>query len=94
MSDPQLVKNDEEQCYELLVDDERIGRIDWKLDGNVVELVHTEVDPKHSGQGYAGMLADFALTDIAENGQLVRPTCPYVATHIKRNPEYGSNVVE
>lgn len=94
MSEPQLVKNNDDNRYELHLDGEQIGFIDWTRDDNVVELVHTEVDADHGGEGHAATLADFALGDIRDEGLMVKPTCPYVAKHIERNPEFGSIAVK
>lgn len=93
MSDPELVKNDEENRYELHVDGKQIGSIDWVRDDTVVELTHTEVDPAHGGKGYAATLADFALNDLRDAGLTVKPTCDYIAKHIEKNPEFASIVV-
>ncbi|WP_158600636.1 GNAT family N-acetyltransferase [Tessaracoccus antarcticus] len=90
MSEPELVKNDDENRYELRAEGERIGFIDWVRDGHIVELTHTEVDPAHGGKGYAAMLADFALADIRDAGLNVKATCSFVARHIENNPEFGS----
>ncbi len=92
MSEPRLVKNEEETRYELLLDGARIGSVDYRRDGEVIDLVHTEVDPRHGGKGYASMLADFSLRDVSAAGLMVRPTCPYIAEHIEKNPEYGGLV--
>lgn len=92
MSETNVVKNEEENRYELHLDGERIGFLDYRRDGEVVDLPHTEVDPEHGGQGYAGMLADFALRDMSEAGLMVKPTCPFIANHIDKNPEFGSLV--
>lgn len=93
MSGTELRKNEAENRYELHLDGERIGFIEYHRDVDVVELVHTVVDPAHGGKGYAGQLADFALADIRDTGLLVKPTCTYVRKHIDRNPEYGTLVV-
>ncbi len=93
MSEPQLVKNEDESRYELLLDGTRIGSVEYSRDDNVVELRHTEVDKNHGGKGYAAMLADFALGDIRDSGLMVKPTCSYIASHIDKNPEFGSMVV-
>ncbi len=92
MSEPQMVKNEDQNRYELHVDGTRIGVIDYVREGETVNVSHTEVDPAHGGKGYAGMLADFALRDIRDAGLMVIPTCSYVAKHIDKNPEYGSLV--
>lgn len=93
MSEPQVTKNNENDRYELHLDGERIGFIDFVRGGEVVDLPHTEVDEAHGGKGYAAQLADFALRDITEAGLMVKPTCPYIARHIEKNPEFGSIVV-
>jgi len=93
MSETKLVKNEEKDLYELHLDGDRIGFVDYHRDGEVIDLQHTEVDPEHGGHGYAAMLADFALRDISEAGLMVKPTCPYIAGHIDKNPEFGSLVV-
>ncbi len=92
MSEPKMLKNEDENRYELHVDGSLVGTIDYKREGETVELPHTEVDKEHGGQGYAGKLADFALRDLSEAGLMVKPTCPYIAQHIDQNPEFGSLV--
>ena len=92
MSEPQVTKNNDENRYEMHLDGERIGFIDFVRGGETVELPHTEVDEAHAGNGYAGQLADFALRDIMEAGLMVKPTCPYIARHIEKNAEFGSIV--
>lgn len=92
MSEPKMLKNEAENRYELHVDGSLIGTIDYIREGETVELPHTEVDKEHGGHGYAGMLADFALRDLSEAGLMVKPTCPYIAQHIDKNPEFGSLV--
>lgn len=92
MSEPQIAKNEDQNRYELHVDGTPTGVIDYVREGQTVDLTHTEVDPEHGGKGYAGMLADFALRDIRDAGLMVIPTCPYIAKHIERNPEFGSLV--
>ncbi len=88
MSEPQVMKNSDENRYELHVDGSRIGVIDYKRDGDVVELLHTEVDPSHGGKGYAAQLAVFALDDLRDAGLRVIPTCSYLARYIERHPDY------
>lgn len=93
MSEPQVSKNEDASRYELHVDGELVGRIDYVREGRVMDLQHTIVDEAHGGQGYAGKLAGFALNDIREGALSVRPSCPYIARYIEKNPEFGSLVV-
>lgn len=89
MSEPQLIKNSDENRYELHVDGSRVGVVDYRIDGDVVDLTHTEVDPAHGGKGYAAQLAAFALDDAREEGLTVTPTCSYIARYIERHPAYA-----
>ncbi|MGO1383919.1 MAG: GNAT family N-acetyltransferase [Arachnia sp.] len=92
MSETTVSKDEENNRYELHLGDDRIGFIDYRREGEVIELHHTEVDPEHGGNGHAATLADFALRDISEGGLMVKPSCPYIAKHIENNPEFGSLV--
>ena len=78
--------------YELHVDGELVGFIDYVLHDGTIVLVHTEVDPAHSGQGHASTLARGALDDARARGLSVRPTCPYVAAWIGKHPDYADLV--
>lgn len=90
MSDNELVKNEAEHRYEIHSGGDLVGFIDYVRNVDVIELTHTEVAEEHSGKGYAQELADYALNDIRDTGLLVRPSCPFIATHIGRNAEYGT----
>lgn len=90
MSEHELVKNESGHRYEIHVGGAVVGVIDYERDVDVIDLTHTEVGEEHAGKGYAQELADFALADIRDTGLLVRPTCPFIATHIRRNAEYGT----
>jgi uncharacterized protein len=56
-------------------------------------LVHTEVEPRHEGRGFASRLVAGALDDIRARGLGVVPTCPFVRSYLERHPEYGDLVV-
>ncbi len=94
MSEPQVSKNDAGSRYELHLDGEEIGHIEYERSDRVVDLTHTKVDEAHGGKGYAGQLAAFALNDIREAALDVRPTCPYIARYIEKNPEFESLVTK
>lgn len=55
---------------------------------DVLVYHHTFVPPALRGQGIASELAHFALRYARDNGLKVRPTCPFVAAFIRRNPQY------
>ena len=87
-----FVDSPDHHRYELRDGDEVIGLIAYRLADGVITLVHTEVDPAHSGQGHAATLARGALDDARSRGLAVVPSCPYVASYVQKHPEYADLV--
>lgn len=83
-----VVRLEEQERFQLLVDDGRAGQIDYKLNDETIVLIHTEISPEFEGRGLGGQLARAAL-DFARTENLnVLPLCPFVADYIRRHPEY------
>ena len=90
--DTEFIDAPDHHRYELRADGELVGLIDYRLHGEVIRLIHTEVFPAFSGQGHAATLARSALDDARSRGLSVRPDCPYVASYIEKHPEYADLV--
>ena len=90
--DTEFIDAPDHHRYELRSGDELVGFIVYRLNGEVIRLIHTEVLPAFSGQGHAATLARSALDDARSRGLTVRPDCPYVASYIKKHPEYADLV--
>ncbi len=85
-----VTDNPVELQYEIHVDGVLAGLIRYvREDDGTVALVHTEVDPGIEGHGLGGKLVAGALDDARARGLRVRPLCPFVASYIKRHPEYA-----
>ena len=67
--------------------DGHAGRLDYSVRGDVMTLVHTEVDPALEGRGVAGALVEAALDHARANGLKVEPRCEYAASYMARHPE-------
>jgi hypothetical protein len=78
--------------YELHVDGELAGFLQYNMRGGRLILVHTEIDEARAGHGLAGILVAGALDDIRVRGLKVVPVCPYVERFIERRPEYDDLV--
>ena len=89
-----FTKNEARSRYEMQLDGKTVGVIDYIVEGDVVDLPHTGVEPAHEGKGYAGKLAHFALEDIRAQGRRVQPTCPYIANYIDKHPQYNALLAE
>ena len=90
--DTEFVDAPDRHRYELRAGDELVGFIDYRLHGDVIRLIHTEVLEPYSGQGHAATLARAALEDARARGLRVKPDCPYVAAYIEKHPEYADLV--
>jgi uncharacterized protein len=62
--------------------------LDYRLAGNAIVLVHTQVPEALEGHGVGQALVRHALDDARARGLAVVPMCPFVAAWIKRHPEY------
>jgi uncharacterized protein len=92
---PAVVTDDREQSrYELRVGGELAGFLLYKLRGDAISLIHTEVDPAFQGRGLATHLARFSLDDARKRGLAVLPFCPYVNSWIRKHPDYAGLVPE
>jgi uncharacterized protein len=66
--------------------------INYKLSGNALTLIHTEVPPELGGKGVAAAIVEKALAFAKEKGYKIVPLCPYVQTYLKRHPEWNEIV--
>ncbi|MCY4728096.1 GNAT family N-acetyltransferase [Nocardioides sp. STR2] len=90
--DTEFVDAPERHRYELRSGDQLVGTIVYRLNGDVIRLIHTEVPEAFSGQGHASTLARSALDDARARGLRVKPDCPYVRSYIEKHPEYADLV--
>lgn len=93
MSDTELIKNEAASRYELKQGQEVAAFVDYVIDGDVVDLTHTETIPAFQGKGLAGQVVDFALADILPTTQKVRPSCPFVADRIAGRDDFAGRIV-
>lgn len=63
------------------------GVADYRLQGRVMHLVHTEVHPRLQGRGVAAALVAAALAHAEAEGLHVNPLCSYVRSYMHRHPE-------
>lgn len=88
-----VVDNPAAGRFELIEDGEVAGRIEYRLRGDEIVLVHTEIDQSHAGRGFGSVIARGALDLIRESGRPLVVACPFVERWIGRNPEYADLVV-
>ena len=59
----------------------------YRLQGSVMNIVHTEVPPRAEGRGIAAALVQAALAQARAMGWRVRPSCSYVRSYMRRHAE-------
>lgn len=71
-----------------------VGHIAYAPRGDLLDLMHTEIDPTEQGRGLGTALVRGAL-DLARAQSLrVLPSCPFVAAFVRRQPEYRDVVAQ
>lgn len=91
--EPTIAHNVGLHRFEALVEG-NLARCDYRLDGNTMRLVHTEVPPALEGRGIAAKLVAAALAHAREQGLSVIPACSYVRTYMRRHPETAALLPE
>ena len=64
--------------YELTEDGAVVGFATYRMDGDLIDLIHTEVDPDRQGAGLAARLVEATLDDARRRHLGVLPHCPYI----------------
>jgi predicted GNAT family acetyltransferase len=85
MSD--VVNNSAHHRYELVVDG-HLAAAHYKLDGNLITFVHTEVPPELGGRGVGSKLIQGALDQVRASRLKVIAECPFVKGWIGKHPEF------
>jgi predicted GNAT family acetyltransferase len=75
--------------FEVVVDGE-LARADYRIDGGVMQMFHTEVPVAFEGRGIAASLVRAAIDYARENGLKILPACSYVRVYMRRHPEAQS----
>jgi predicted GNAT family acetyltransferase len=87
------VRDDPEaERYEIAVDGELAGFVQYRLRPGLIAFIHTEIDPRFEGQGLGSQLALGALEDARARELAVLPFCPFINGFISRHREYAELV--
>lgn len=83
-----VVDNPASSRFEITIDGELAGFVDYRKDGEEYALPHTRVFTQFEGHGVGSELVRGALAEIAERGGTALPYCPFVPKVIRDNPEF------
>jgi len=82
-----VTDNAERSRFELRVEGELVGWLDYRPAGESIILAHTEVMEAHEGEGLGGALVRAAVEAADAMGKTVIVTCPFASAYIDRHPE-------
>lgn len=66
--------------------------VSYRVDGNRVVLLHTEVPRALSGKGVGSHLAKGVLDIVRESGRKAVVHCAFIAEWVRRHPDYADLV--
>ena len=72
---------------------EDVGLVEYRREGDVFDLLHTEVLPQGQGNGLGKVLIREVLDHIRTPGAQIVPTCPFVVKFVEEHPDYADLVV-
>ena len=71
-----------------MVFNNHLSFIEYEMKGDVIALLHTEVDPALEGMGVGTAIVEKTLKYIEDAGLQLLALCPFVVAYIKRHPEW------
>jgi predicted GNAT family acetyltransferase len=83
----EVIHSPAEKRFETWIEGQ-LSKLDYMEDDGTIIMTHVGVYPEHRGQGVAGKLTQVALEYAKEKSLRVIPMCPYIASYIRRNPQY------
>jgi len=85
MSD--VIDNRAHHRFELAVEG-HLAATYYKIEGDVLTFIHTEVPPELGGKGVGSKLVQGALDQVRSEGLKVIAQCPFVKAWIGKHPDY------
>ena len=88
----EVIRNDEQQRYEIRVDGGLAGFTMFypdRVEEGVLVFPHTEIGDRFAGQGLAKQLIGAALGDVRGRNLRIVPQCPFVKAYIEKHAEYA-----
>jgi len=83
-----VVENDEKAQQFRIRLGSQVALIEYSRSSDTIVFKHTEVPPELEGKGIAGKLARTALEYARDQKLSVVPRCQYVASYIRKHPEF------
>jgi uncharacterized protein len=83
---------DDETNHRFVLEGDHTARLEYRLNGRRLVLMHTEVPAALRDHGIAGRLVRAALTRAETEALTVVPLCPYARDWLEKHPEEARRV--
>jgi predicted GNAT family acetyltransferase len=87
MTEPADVVDDQERSRFVVEEDGATAQLVYRLQGDVLDLLHTEVPEALGGRGVGGALVEAALGRAGRDGLRLVPTCGYARSWLRKHPD-------
>ncbi|MDQ2649198.1 MAG: N-acetyltransferase [Actinomycetota bacterium] len=88
---PPVTDNQAANRFELEVDG-HLALLEYRLQGDRLLLIHTEVPEALGGRGLGGVLVEAAIERIRAEQLTVVPHCPFVRRWLEKRPEVADTL--
>jgi predicted GNAT family acetyltransferase len=88
---PQATDNPAASRFELKVDGQ-LAQLVYRLRGDRLVIIHTEVPAALSSRGIGSVLAAAAVDRAARQGLTIVPLCPFARSWLERHPDAAATV--
>lgn len=87
-----VVENAVQRRFELPIGEDAVAAAYYRVEGDNLVLIHTEVPSEYAGQGVATRLALGTFDLIRASGRKAILRCPFMVTFFARHPKYADVV--
>jgi predicted GNAT family acetyltransferase len=88
---PDVIDLRDQDRLELCVDG-HVAELVYRVEGNQLVLIHTEVPEALAGRGIGGRLVQAAIERAATDGLTIVPLCPFARQWLERHPDAAARV--
>jgi uncharacterized protein len=92
MTEPLIERVDDIHHYQITVDGQVAGYLNYRAHGERMVFLRTEIDTAFAGQGLGDALVSGALADALGTGTRIIPLCPTVAAYLVKHHDYDEIV--
>ena len=89
-----VTDNPSESRFEITVDDELVGYLEYQDDDGVYAIPHTRIFPQFRHRGLGAELVVSSLAEIRDRHGRVLPYCSFVPKVMRAHPEFTDLVPE